>query len=70
METEAYNRLVAPIIAKRGRQPPSYEDIRFNASLVLGYSHVSMGEAISLPQSYKSVGGYHIDEDIPPLPEV
>lgn len=50
METEAYNRLVAPIIAKRGRQPPSYEDIRFNASLVLGYSHVSMGEAQFAPK--------------------
>ncbi|CAB3233306.1 unnamed protein product [Arctia plantaginis] len=69
METEVYNRLIAPIIAKRGRQPPSFQEIRFNASLVLGYSHVSIGEAISLPQSYKNVGGYHIDEDIPPLPE-
>ncbi|CAB3233307.1 unnamed protein product [Arctia plantaginis] len=69
METEAYKRLIAPIIAKRGRQPPSFQDIRFNVSLVLGYSHVSMGEAVSLPQSYKNVAGYHIDEDIKPMPK-
>lgn len=70
METEAYKRLIAPIIEKRGRQPPSFQDIRFNVSLVLGYSHVSMGEAVSLPQNYKNVAGYHIDEDIKPLPKV
>ncbi|XP_075985048.1 UDP-glucosyltransferase 2-like isoform X1 [Anticarsia gemmatalis] len=66
---DAYNRLIAPIIAKRGRQPPSFNEIRYNASLVLGYSHVSTGEAVRLPQNYKPIGGYHIDEEIQPLPE-
>lgn len=70
LQIDAYNRLIAPLIIKRGRVPPSFEEIRYNASLVLGYSHVSSGEAVSLPQSYKPVGGYHIEEDIKPLPEV
>ncbi|XP_075984943.1 UDP-glucosyltransferase 2-like [Anticarsia gemmatalis] len=69
IQSEAYNRLVAPHIIARGRKPPTIQEIRYNVSLVLGYSHVSMGEAARLPQSYKPVGGYHIDEDIKPLPE-
>ncbi|KAJ8711853.1 hypothetical protein PYW08_008807 [Mythimna loreyi] len=69
MHVTEYERLIAPIILKRGRQPPSFEDIRYNASLVLGNSHISMGMALGIPQSYKPIGGYHIEEDVKPLPQ-
>lgn len=70
LEEEVYNDILVPLIKKRGRQPPSYSDVRRNISLVLGNSHVSTGVATSLPQNYKSVGGYHIHGDVEPLPKV
>nr|WRX06272.1 UGT40R1 [Helicoverpa armigera] len=69
MELDAYERLIVPYVEKRGRQAPSFYDVRYNASLILGNSHVSMGQALALPQNYKPIGGYHIDEDVKPLPE-
>uniref|UniRef100_A0A2A4J3R4 UDP-glucuronosyltransferase n=1 Tax=Heliothis virescens TaxID=7102 RepID=A0A2A4J3R4_HELVI len=58
-----------PYVKQRGRQAPSFYDVRYNVSLILGNSHVSMGQALALPQNYKPVGGYHIDEDVKPLPQ-
>ncbi|XP_026735871.1 UDP-glucuronosyltransferase 2B37-like [Trichoplusia ni] len=66
-EEELYNRLIAPLIAKKGRKPPPFSDVRFNASLVLGNSHISLGSIYTLPQNYIPIGGYHIDENIEPL---
>ncbi|KOB70242.1 UDP-glucosyltransferase [Operophtera brumata] len=62
-------RLVAPHIEKRSRTPPSFEELKYNSSLVFGNSHVSMGQATRLPQIYKPVGGYHIEDTLKPLPE-
>jgi hypothetical protein len=67
METDIYNR-VKHLISHRGHKVPELDDIRYNISLMLGNSHVSMGSAMPLPQSYKPVGGYHIESQ--PLPEV
>ncbi|KAJ8709294.1 hypothetical protein PYW07_009120 [Mythimna separata] len=69
LHNKEYERLIVPSILKRGRQPPSFADVRYNASLVLGNSHISMGLALGMPQNYKPVGGYHIDEDVKPLPQ-
>ncbi|CAD0204905.1 unnamed protein product [Chrysodeixis includens] len=66
-ETELYNNFFAPIIAKKGRKPPPYSDVRFNASLVLGNSHVSLGATYTLPQSYIPIGGFHVNDNIAPL---
>ncbi|CAD0204904.1 UGT40R9 [Chrysodeixis includens] len=66
-ETELYNKLIAPLIVKRGRKPPPYSEVRYNVSLVLGNSHISLGSTYSLPQNYIPIGGYHIDEKIEPL---
>nr|QBK47173.1 UDP-glycosyltransferase UGT40AP1 [Chilo suppressalis] len=65
---EIYSDL-APLIKMRGKEVPPFEKLRFNASLMLGNSHVSLGPSPALPQSYKAVGGYHIDTDVKPLPE-
>ncbi|CAH1636140.1 unnamed protein product [Spodoptera littoralis] len=64
-----YERIVVPQVQKRGRQAPPLSEVQYNASLVLGNSHVSMGLPLSLPQNYKPVGGYHIEEEVKPLPE-
>ncbi|XP_062525247.1 UDP-glucosyltransferase isoform X2 [Bombyx mori] len=67
-QERSYDRLVRPLIEKKGRKAPSFEDLKFNASLVLGNSHVSLGEATGTPQSYKPIAGYHIEEVVKPLP--
>lgn len=69
-DEERYKDIYGPAMAKRGRKLPPYQKARFNASLVLGNSHVSLGQAITLPQSYKPVAGYHIDPRVKPLPKV
>lgn len=69
-QERSYDRLVRPLIEKKGRKAPSFEDLKFNASLVLGNSHVSLGEATGTPQSYKPIAGYHIEEVVKPLPAV
>ncbi|XP_075984941.1 uncharacterized protein LOC142982365 [Anticarsia gemmatalis] len=69
IQAEEYNKLIAPYITKRGRKPPTFKDVKYNASLVIGNSHVSLGEASTLPQNYIHIGGYHIDENLKPLPE-
>ncbi|XP_026332122.1 UDP-glucuronosyltransferase 2B15-like [Hyposmocoma kahamanoa] len=68
-EEELYQAVFGPAVAIRGKSLPSFHDVRFNASLMLGNSHVSLGQATRLPQSYKPIGGYHIDPDVKPLPE-
>ncbi|XP_052756326.1 UDP-glycosyltransferase UGT5-like [Galleria mellonella] len=64
-----FERLLGPYLIQRGKAIPSFSDVNYNVSLVLGNSHVSLGQAIRLPQNYIPVGGYHIDSDVKPLPE-
>ncbi|XP_052756594.1 UDP-glycosyltransferase UGT5-like [Galleria mellonella] len=64
-----FERLLGPYLTQRGKAIPSFNDVNYNVSLVLGNSHVSLGQAIRLPQNYKPIGGYHIDTDVKPLPE-
>ncbi|CAH2095522.1 unnamed protein product [Euphydryas editha] len=68
-ENEAYQRILMPIIRKRGYPEPNFEELRYNASLILGNSHESLGKTIALPANYISIGGYHIDSNVKPLPE-
>ncbi|CAH2054206.1 unnamed protein product, partial [Iphiclides podalirius] len=66
---ENYEHIFGPAMAKRGKPLPLYEEIRYNASLILGNSHASLGEAIALPQGYKPIAGYHINSNVKPLPK-
>ncbi|KAJ8711852.1 hypothetical protein PYW08_008806 [Mythimna loreyi] len=69
VEEKLYTSLFAPILEKRGRKLPIYNDIRYNASLVLSNSYVTTSGGAALPQSHKFIGGYHIDDTVIPLPE-
>ncbi|XP_072933208.1 UDP-glucosyltransferase 2-like [Epargyreus clarus] len=69
IEERHYQSVVVPLIAKRGHVIPSYNELRYNASLVLGNSHISAGRPLQLPESYKTVGGYHIRKEREPLPK-
>nr|XP_013189936.1 unnamed protein product [Amyelois transitella] len=66
---EVYAELLVPHIIKRGKPVIPLDDIKYNASLVLGNSHVSLGLPTRLPQAYMPIGGYHIDPEVPPLPK-
>ncbi|XP_052756579.1 UDP-glycosyltransferase UGT5-like, partial [Galleria mellonella] len=69
LEEQQYTDVFKPILAKRGKTLPAYNEILYNASLTLGNSHVSLGQATRLPQSYKPIGGYHIDYNNTALPK-
>lgn len=68
-EEALYQRFIVPILKQKNRLIPSYETLRYNSSLLLGNTQVVTGDVFSLPQSYKHIGGYHIDEEVKPLPE-
>ncbi|XP_050679542.1 UDP-glucosyltransferase 2-like isoform X2 [Leptidea sinapis] len=68
-EEQYYKDLLVPFISKRNRIAPSINDIRYNASLILGNSHVTMENPMRLPQNYKHIGGFHIDGRVKDLPE-
>lgn len=55
---------------KRGLKLPHFEAVRYNASLMLGNSHVATGDSVPLPENYKHIGGYHIKDVADPLPKV
>ncbi|XP_038207501.1 UDP-glycosyltransferase UGT5-like [Zerene cesonia] len=69
LEQKYYEEFIVPHIRDKNKPVPSLETLRYNASLMLGNSHPSMGGAARLPQSYKPIGGYHIDTNVKPLPE-
>lgn len=69
-EEKVYLKLIAPIIEEQGRPVPNYNELKYNASLLLGNTQVAIGSSIPLPTSYKHIGGYHIAEPVKPLPEV
>lgn len=70
LQNSDYQNFIAPHIEKRGRTPPSFSTLKYNASLVLGNSHVSLGFATTIPQIYKPIAGYHIDDTPKPLTKV
>ncbi|XP_053615383.1 UDP-glucosyltransferase 2-like isoform X2 [Plodia interpunctella] len=68
-QNEQFQKLIGPYFLKRGKSMIHFKAIQYNASLVLGNSHVSLGQATRLPQAYKPIAGYHIDPVVKPLPE-
>ncbi|XP_072933662.1 UDP-glucosyltransferase 2-like [Epargyreus clarus] len=66
-EENDYQRYVAPLVAKKRNIVLSYKDLCYNASLVLGNSHISIGKSIQLPGTYKAVGGFHVKKEREPL---
>ncbi|XP_075985046.1 UDP-glucosyltransferase 2-like [Anticarsia gemmatalis] len=68
-ESRLYEKYLAPMVAKRGLKPPSFYEIQYNSSLIIANAHVSLGQALAIPQNFIPVGGYHIDEEVKPLPQ-
>ncbi|XP_050355093.1 UDP-glucosyltransferase 2-like [Nymphalis io] len=68
-ENEIFKQLYGPIVAKKGRELPHFDDVKYNASLVLGNSDIVAGDGIALPQNYKHIGGYHFKDVVEPLPK-
>ncbi|KAJ2952617.1 hypothetical protein O0L34_g6942 [Tuta absoluta] len=68
-DEKTYNEVFSPIMIKKGRPLPSYKEMIHSASLMFGNTHESLSWSRSLPQNYKSIGGYHIDPEVKPLPK-
>lgn len=69
-ENDIYESGYKSAAIKRGRDLLPFREAKYSGSLMLGNSHVSLGQAIRLPQNYIPIAGYHIDDNTAPLPEV
>ncbi|XP_039760006.1 UDP-glucosyltransferase 2-like [Pararge aegeria] len=69
LEENIYNEFFVPAIRDRHNTVPSFETLRYNVSLILSNSHVSMGGPARLPANIIPIGGYHISSTVKPLPE-
>ncbi|XP_063381791.1 UDP-glucosyltransferase 2-like [Cydia fagiglandana] len=68
-EKATYERLLKPIFDNRGLSLPSYDDVMYNASLVLANDYKGNGLMPSTPQNFQFIGGYHVETPPKPLPE-
>ncbi|XP_035452793.2 UDP-glucosyltransferase 2 [Spodoptera frugiperda] len=68
-ERRIYEAVFGPLMAKRGRALPDYEDVMYNASLVFANEHDATRNRLSTPQNFKYIGGFHIEEPVKPLPK-
>ncbi|XP_034836076.2 UDP-glucosyltransferase 2-like [Maniola hyperantus] len=69
LEHSIYNNLFVPVIRDRHNSVPPFEILRYNASLILSNSHLSMSTAAKLPPNVIYIGGYHIKSNVKPLPK-
>ncbi|CAH1636135.1 unnamed protein product [Spodoptera littoralis] len=67
VQERTFNELIHPLILKRGRKPPTFDESRYNASLLLSNAYISTASPVALPQNHKFIGGYHIDEEVKPM---
>ncbi|KAJ8709298.1 hypothetical protein PYW07_009124 [Mythimna separata] len=68
-ERKIYEQTIGPLVAKRGRTLPDYEEVIFNASLIFGNEHDAVRDRPSTPQNFKYIGGFHVEEPVKPLPK-
>ncbi|CAG9132924.1 unnamed protein product [Plutella xylostella] len=68
-ELAFYKKFYKPLLAMKGKPLPAYEDVMYNASLVLVNSHQAAGGLAAIPQSVKLIGGHHINGPVAPLPD-
>ncbi|XP_049885628.1 UDP-glucosyltransferase 2-like [Pectinophora gossypiella] len=69
IERDFYEECFGPVLAKKGRPLPSFEELRYNASMILGNTNPATGLPIRLPQNFKSIAGFYIEENVKPLPQ-
>ncbi|CAH4034380.1 unnamed protein product [Pieris brassicae] len=65
-----YEENFGPLAAARGIPLPPFEETYRNVSILLSDSHPSFSPARSIPPNLVEIAGYHIDANIPQLPEV
>ncbi|XP_053616041.1 uncharacterized protein LOC128678482 [Plodia interpunctella] len=68
-DSATYNNAFSAAAAARGNRLPPLNEAMYSASLMLGNSYVATGQPTRLPQNYKAIAGYHIKEELKPLPE-
>ncbi|XP_050359538.1 UDP-glucosyltransferase 2-like [Nymphalis io] len=64
-----YESYFSPIAKARGVTLPPYDEALYNVSILFVNSHPSFAPAQSLPPNVVEIGGYHISEEVPPLPK-
>ncbi|XP_045530280.1 UDP-glycosyltransferase UGT5-like [Pieris brassicae] len=64
-----YEENFGPLAAARGIPLPPFEETYRNVSILLSDSHPSFSPARSIPPNLVEIAGYHIDANIPQLPE-
>uniref|UniRef100_A0A2A4J325 Glucuronosyltransferase n=1 Tax=Heliothis virescens TaxID=7102 RepID=A0A2A4J325_HELVI len=68
-ERKMYEEIFGPLVARRGRTLPDYEDVIYNASLIFGNEHNAIRDRPATPQNFKYIGGFHIEDPVKPLPK-
>ncbi|XP_028166367.1 UDP-glucuronosyltransferase 2B15-like isoform X1 [Ostrinia furnacalis] len=68
-ETVLYQRTFEPLLAKRGRPLPDYQELIYNASLMFSNEHNALGNVPAIPQNFRFVGGFHIEDPPKALPQ-
>lgn len=69
-EEALYKNVFGPLVAKRGRTLPSYDEVAYNVSLLFVNEFNEFGKIPSTPQNLKFIGGHHISQPIKPLNQV
>ncbi|KAJ0169844.1 hypothetical protein K1T71_014450 [Dendrolimus kikuchii] len=66
---EIYQSSFGPLAAARGVTLPPYDEALYNVSVLLVNSHPSFVPSLSAPKNVFDVAGYHIAEEVSPLPK-
>ncbi|KAJ8705523.1 hypothetical protein PYW08_012569 [Mythimna loreyi] len=64
-----YEQLFGPIAAARGLTLPPFDDAFHNVSIMFVNSHESIAPSFSKAPNVIDIAGYHMDEEIAPLPK-
>ncbi|KAJ8705524.1 hypothetical protein PYW08_012570 [Mythimna loreyi] len=64
-----YEKTFAPLATARGLTLPPFDDAFYNVSIMFVNSHESISPPVSVPPNVINIAGYHMDENIPPLPK-
>ncbi|XP_045782072.1 UDP-glucosyltransferase 2-like isoform X1 [Maniola jurtina] len=64
-----YEEYFEPLAKARGVTLPPYDEAMHNVSIMFVNSHPSFAPPFVTPPNVVDIAGYHIDEDVPPLPK-
>nr|XP_034837858.1 UDP-glucuronosyltransferase 2C1-like [Maniola hyperantus] len=64
-----YEKYFEPLAKARGVTLPPYYEAMHNISIMFVNSHPSFAQPFVTPPNVVDIAGYHIDEDVPPLPK-